>query len=252
MNIDLDFLKNKLVGQTIPKPISGTLSGHAAGEPFDKYVCETIKEKYPNTLRQYEYLNDIYRENSDATTAEKRLKLIRPNSLAFLLNRGKQSTKDWGADKLFKEKQNDTADIITIEDDFINLIDVKTFNVDLEGQPPNIISAYKLARMCALMIEDSNFSSYDITYIGISWKAAGNKLKCTDVNIRELFKTDPSLLYINWAAAMQIQFHVDNLNQDYTGDAEQWCRDYLKHFTQSAKERSEKMLEKFVYPFENI
>lgn len=37
----------------------GTLSGHAAGEPFEKSVYRKLKEMYPNRIfKQYEYLND--------------------------------------------------------------------------------------------------------------------------------------------------------------------------------------------------
>ncbi len=31
-------LENKIIGSSVPKPVSGTLSGHAAGEPFDKHI----------------------------------------------------------------------------------------------------------------------------------------------------------------------------------------------------------------------
>jgi type II restriction enzyme len=56
MPINLDFLKSVLINARIPRPISGTLSGHAAGEPFDKHAFGEIKLKYPKiTFRQYEY-----------------------------------------------------------------------------------------------------------------------------------------------------------------------------------------------------
>ena len=36
----VNYLKlvKKIKGASVPKPLSGTLSGHAAGEPFDKHV----------------------------------------------------------------------------------------------------------------------------------------------------------------------------------------------------------------------
>jgi hypothetical protein len=41
--VDYKQLVSKIRGTSVPKPISGTLSGHAAGEPFDKHVYkETI------------------------------------------------------------------------------------------------------------------------------------------------------------------------------------------------------------------
>ncbi len=67
---------------------------------------------------------------------------------------------------------------------------------------------------------------------------------------KRLFKAIPSDLYINWAAAMQIQFRVSDLDQNFTGNREKWAREYLKHFVEQAKKRAENMIEKFVKPFE--
>ena len=253
MNIDIQSLKRDLINTTVPKPVSGTLSGHAAGEPFDKHVLRFVKDKYPNeTFRQYEYLNKLYSQNPRIISIEDRWSLLKPVSLAFLLNRGKVVTQGWTPSNQFVEKQNDTADILVVKDNFFNVIDVKTFSTAKNGQPPNIISAYKIAKMCALMLEENNFSSHDITYIGIAWELVGENLKCTDVSIKELFKTDPANLYINWAAAMQIQFHVSSLDQSYTGSVQQWCRDYLRTFVSQANERAETMIKKFVKPFQKF
>jgi type II restriction enzyme len=44
MIVDYNNLKKKVKGTPVPKPLSGTLSGHAAGEPFDKHVYKEIKK----------------------------------------------------------------------------------------------------------------------------------------------------------------------------------------------------------------
>ena len=253
MNIDIKFLEKKLTGTTVPKPLSGTLSGHAAGEPFDKHAYRFIKERYAGkTYRQYEFLNKLYSDNPKVVSIVDRWDLINAPAIAFLLNRGKNTTEEWSPSNLFVEKQNDTADIIVIEDGFFNLIDVKTYNFVLNGQPPNIISAYKVAKMCALMLDTGNFSSHDITYLGVTWEIDGKNLKCTRASVKQLFKTDPTKLYINWAAAMQIQFHVEALDQSYNGTVERWCKDYLRTFVDQAKGRAKTMLRKFVKPFEKF
>jgi len=56
--------------------------------------------------------------------------------------------------------------------------------------------------------------------------------------------------YINWAAAMQKQFHVADLNQNFRRNREDWAREYLKHFVKQAKKRAEDMIKRFVRPFE--
>ena len=253
MNINIRFLEKELVGTTVPKPLSGTLSGHAAGEPFDKHAYRFIKERYAGkTFRQYEFLNKLYSDSPKAVSVSDRWNLIKVPAIAFLLNRGKDATEAWSRSNLFVEKQNDTADILVTEKDFFNLIDIKTYNVARNGQPPNIISAYKVAKMCALMLDTGDFSSHDISYVGINWKIDRENLKCTRASVKQLFKTDPAKLYINWAAAMQIQFHVETRDQSYDGTVEQWCKDYLRTFVAQAKGRAKVMLRRFVKPFERF
>ena len=75
-------------------------------------------------------------------------------------------------------------------------------------------------------------------------------LVCKDTNYVNLFKTAPGDLYINWAAAMQIQFHVSELDQTYLGTKQDWTKEYLKHFVLQAKKRANDMIIKFVKPFE--
>lgn len=250
MKINLDFLRKDLANSVVPKPLSGTLSGHAAGEPFDKNVYEVIKKHYPaNTFRQFEYLNKIYSDNASVNDHQGRMNLIQPQALSYLLNRGVAATKDWEIDNQFEEKQNDTADILVVKDNFFNIIDVKTFNTSKNGQPPNIISALKIAKMCAFMIDDNNYDSHDINYIEISWELDDKNLICKNVEIKELFKSNPTNLYINWAAAMQIQFHVGNLKQDYEKTVKDWCKDYLINFTRQAQTRASKMINDYVTPF---
>ena len=248
--LDIENIKKEIIGLTIPKPVSGTLSGHAAGEPFDKLVYSKLKERYPNnTYRQFEYLNKLYLENLDVTSIKGRHNLIKPFALAVMLSRGSQATIDWSPENLFDERQNDTADILVVTESFYQLIDVKTYNVSKKGQPPNIISALKLANMCKNMIDSKVFNSHEIIYISVDWVLESNQLKATGCDLKYLFKSNPEKLYINWAAAMQIQFYVDKLEQTFNGSIEDWCHLYLKAFVKGAQKRASKMLKDFVEPF---
>jgi type II restriction enzyme len=251
MRIDYNTLIRELIGTSVPKPVSGTLSGHAAGEPFDKHVNELLKKEYPGKVfRQYEYLNYLFTKNPDAVGVEARNALFKSPTLMFLLSRGKNATDKWSIDNPFEEKQNDTADILVVDNGFYEIIDIKTRNLSKKAQPPNIISAYKLAQTCAKMIDNNEFDTFDINYIEIDWELRNNELVCVRAHHKQLFSSNPSELYINWAAAMQLQFHVSDLNQDFKGSREDWAREYLKHFVDQAKRRTEDMIEKFVKPFE--
>jgi len=246
--MDLSFLKDAMVGKGVSKPISGTLSGHAAGEPFDKHVESLLHSKFPNSIkRQFTYLNELFSLNPKCTTFEDRRDLIKSEVARLLLMRGRASVTDWSIDNLFEEKQNDTADILLVDKvpaTKFQIIDVKTTNITKQGQPPNIISAEKLANACVKMIDTSDFETIKITYIGVNWELSGNTLLCKDVSIKELFKTNPNELYINWVAAQQIQFKVDDLSQTFNGNTEEWCKTYLKKYITSCKEYTEKKLKK--------
>ena len=251
MTVNYSKLVKTIKGASVPKPLSGTLSGHAAGEPFDKHVYKEIKKQFPkNTFRQYEYLNYIYIKNPDAIGFEARRALFTSPTAMFLLERGKNATDKWSIDNPFAEKQNDTADILVVKDNFYEIIDIKTRNISKSAQPPNIISAYKLAQVCAKMIDNKEFDSFSINYFEIDWTLENDLLVCKDAHFAALFKSNPFDLYINWAAAMQIQFHVCDLDQNFKANTEKWAREYLKHFVTQAKKRAGDMIKKFVKPFE--
>ena len=244
-------IRKKLLGCKIPKPVSSTLSGHAAGEPFDKHVYKEIKKLFPKkTFRQYEYLNDLYSKNPKVIAYEERLALFNSPTVMFLLSRGKTATVNWDTNSVFEEKQNDTADILVVKNGFYEIIDIKTRNISKKAQPPNIISAYKLAQTCAKILDNKEYNTFTIQYIGIDWELQGNNLVCVGTHSANLFKANPSTLYINWAAAMQIQFDVQDLDQSFKKDMRLWAKKYLKHFIEQAKQRANTMIKKFVKPFE--
>ena len=253
MNINFSDIILKLPGSKVHRPISGTLSGHAAGEPFDKHVYKELKNRDSDaTFRQYEFLNHLYSLNPRAVTSDSRHALIPIKSAAFLLNRGKAATQKWKPSNLFEEKQNDTADILIVTGNRYEIIDIKTRNLALDAQPPNIISAFKLAEMAKLIIENNEYLNIGINYISIEWELENEYLVCKTAHYANLFKECPENLYINWAAAMQIQFHVPSLKQDFNGTIREWMLRYLKHFVKQAEKRADDMISKFVKPYLNF
>lgn len=249
--INYDNIKQSLKGTGVPRSASGTLSGHAAGEPFDKLVYEKVKALYPKkTYRQYEYLNDLFSKNANTIGVEARQALFDSPTVMFLLSRGKDVTKNWSLENQFEEKQNDTADILVVKDGFYEILDIKTRNISKSSQPPNIISAYKLAQMCAVMIDNSEYERFSINYFEVDWVLEKNKLIFQNAHHASLFKCAPATLYINWAAAMQIQKHVCEFDTSFTGTNQEWCVSYLKHFVASVHKRSKDMIKKFAKPFE--
>lgn len=251
MYVNYKKLAESIQGTSIPKPASGTLSGHAAGEPFDKHVYAELKRQFSdNAYRQYEYLNDLYSRNPSVIGFRARQELFDSPTVLFLLSRGKNATDQWNIDNPFDEKQNDTADILVAKNGFYEIIDIKTRNISKKAQPPNIISAFKLAQVCARMLDNQDYDRFAIHYFEVDWELEGDRLVCRHASSACLFKAQPSDLYINWAAAMQIQFHVRDLDQGFDGSMQDWAVVYLKHFVEQAKRRADDMIKKFVIPFE--
>ncbi len=244
-----------LKGRIVPRPNAashGTLSGHAAGEPFEKLIYDLLKQSDPTRIyKQFEYLNALYQLYPTAISPQDRFALFNSPIALFLLSRSETATAAWTPENIFQEKQNDTADFLAHENGFFELVDVKTRNRIKHAQPPNIISSYKLAQMCALMFDNQRFDDIDLNYIEVEWEEqANNTLICTQAYHAYLFKVPPEKLYINWAAAMQIQFYVHSIEQTFNESRELWAKRYLYAFTQSAQSRCQTMYEKYVTPFQ--
>lgn len=251
--VDFNAILEEMKGTSVERPNktdAGTLSGHAAGEPFEKSVYHHLKKTYPTAIfKQYEFLNDLYLKHPKVISVEDRYALLDSPTALFLLSRGDKATKEWSPQNIFEEKQNDTADILYYTNGYYDLIDVKTRNIHKNAQAPNIISAYKLAKTCANMIDNEEYDNIGINYIEIDWREKDDKLLCTDAHYGSLFLATPHTLYINWAAAMQIQFHVADLDQSWEGTRREWAVEYIKTFVESARHRIKRMENMYVVPF---
>lgn len=250
---DYNYIINRLVGTEVERPNrhdNGTLSGHAAGEPFEKLTYHLLKNKFPNNIyKQYEFLNDLYLKHPLSISLEAKKALIDSPVALFLLSRSDTATNKWNPNNIFEEKQDDTADILWYEGNRFDLIDVKTRNISKHAMAPNIISAYKLARACAFMIDNDDYESVGLHYIEVEWEEIGDKLKCVNSHWRDLFLSSPQDIYINWSAAMQIQFHVSELNQDFKEGNKVWAKEYIRCFVESAEKRRLIIYEKYIEPF---
>ena len=248
-----------LVGKSVLRS-SGTLAGHAAGIPFEDLVHEQLVNCFEGrAFRHFEFLNMILEENPMAVTSNERSELFGPRSLQFLLQRGVKSMKQWSKNKQFEVKQNDTAESVILPTSTLKviptarkplvLVDVKTQSSKKRAQPPNIISGEKVANACRICLEDKeSFLPFDIIYVGIKWTANGKRLVCDEVSVKSLTRIPPSELYINWAAARQIQFHPLNVDQSFTKSGIHWANEYIEVFCDQLEQRiskEKKKLKKF-------
>ncbi len=247
IKFDKDYFV-ELANLKINKP-QGQLSGHNSGEPFCDEIYNFLKKKNKkNIFKQYEYLNKLLIKDNLKKTSQERLELFK-GTFGFIINRGLTSLKKWTSEAMFEEKQNDTADILFIDDKVNTIIDVKTKNISKKGQPPNIISSYKMAKIAESIINNNDGDKIDVNYIGIDWELNNNFLVLKNVVVRDLFKITPEKIYINWAAALQIQFDVSTIDQNYTKSKKDWALDYLKTYIKSVRNRKIILDKKFINPF---
>lgn len=209
-------------------------------------IVNEVERQYPNnTFSQREYLYFLFNAQNDSKVIEAKTNLFRNPTVHYILN-----SKVEDLENPFDEKQDDTADILVVKDGFYEIIDIKTRNLSKTAQAPNIISALKLAQLCAIMIDNKEFDNLSINYFEVDWALESHELVCKDAHFVSLFKANPQNLYINWAAAMQIQFHVCNLDQEFVGTMEYWTKFYIKHFVEGVYRRSKYMIETYAKPFE--
>ena len=248
--IDLGFLEAKLVGATVPRPnVRGTLSGHAAGEPFSELVLDVLTHMHGGAIqKQHDLLNQLMHRNPELQGGE-RIENFPLRALGELMWHGRRGAK-WSRDALFDERQNDFADILDLsEPGCTHIIDVKTRNAAKRGQPPNIMSALRLAKLCKGILDYGEQDRIKITYVGIDWEDRGGRLECVGCHITELMRIPPQDLYINFTAALQIQFHLDQVEQSFQYSTREWCEKYLRHYTSSYDERTIRFAQENVDPF---
>lgn len=246
---DIKSAVEPLSGKSLPRP-EGTLSGHAAGLPFERSVHALLKGKFGERCEQhFESLNVVLCKNQSVLTYEARAKLFGPLALRQLILRGKTAMQAWSPENLFEEKQDDTAESIIFPSSDIDfygepivLLDVKTTNASKKAQPPNIISAEKLANSLLLGLQGGRIN-FDIVYVAVSWSPSSTQLVCGSVRPISMFKISKPL-YINWAAAQQVQFHPLTVDQDFKGNREEWALNFLENFCRSLEGRISKEVEK--------
>lgn len=248
----LEHVVASLVSKQVERR-SYNLAGHAGAIQFEDLAHEAMLKEFPDRLyRHHEMLNSLYRANGDVNPKE-REKLLGHPAQAVLLTRGKAASENWTMKSPFVMKQNDTAESILVPSSGKNLrgpvsnlvlVDVKSQDATKNGQPPNIISAKKLANaFLASAADDTLELPLDIVYVGVKWEAGETAITCKETKVIHLFKVPPEDIYINWAAAMQIQFTPFAVKQSYTGDVGSWARAFLNTYCTQLRDKTTKQLE---------
>ena len=224
-------------------------SGHRIATPLEEEVYDALSKTYPGlAFKQHEAVNDYLSE----TVVQGRV----PDGFVFgneavdsLVNPGKKALSNW-PEELVPGKQSDTADIVLFSDSAlfdgssVFLIDVKSHDLGKSDQPPNIMSARKLAKVAEICLSkniDPNFSLY---YIDLGYRKKDAGVVVEDVRMVDMMKIPPldyngkgKPLYINWSAAIQVQFRPSEVSQDFELSQKDWLAIFMKNYTSQKRDR---------------
>lgn len=224
-------------------------SGHRIATPLEEEVYDALSKTYPGlAFKQHEAVNEYL---SQAVTRDKVSDdfIFGNEAIDYLVNPGKKALSHW-PEKIVPGRQSDTADIVLFSDSalfdgsLVFLIDVKSHDFGKNSQPPNIMSARKLAKVAEICLSkniDPNFSLY---YIDLGYRKKDAGVVVEDVRMVDMMKIPPldyngkgKPLYINWSAAIQVQFRPSEVSQDFELSQKDWLAIFMKNYTSQKRDR---------------
>lgn len=224
-------------------------SGHRIATPLEEEVYDALSKTYPGlAFKQHEAVNEYL---SQTVTRDKVSDdfIFGNEAIDYLVNPGKKALSNW-SEKIVPGRQSDTADIVLFSDSAlfdgssVFLIDVKSHDFGKNSQPPNIMSARKLAKVAEICLSkniDPNFSLY---YIDLGYRKKDAGVLVEDVRMVDMMKIPPldyngkgKPLYINWSAAIQVQFMPSEVSQDFELSQKDWLAIFMKNYISQKRDR---------------
>lgn len=224
-------------------------SGHRIATPLEEEVYDALSKTYSGlAFKQHEAVNEYL---SQAATRDKVSDdfIFGNEAIDYLVNPGNKALSHW-PEKIVPGRQSDTADIVLFSDSAlfdgssVFLIDVKSHDFGKNSQPPNIMSARKLAKVAEICLSkniDPNFSLY---YIDLGYRKEDAGVVVEDVRMVDMMKIPPldyngkgKPLYINWSAAIQVQFRPSEVSQDFELSQKDWLAIFMKNYTSQKRDR---------------
>ncbi|MEK6906845.1 MAG: HincII family type II restriction endonuclease [Nanoarchaeota archaeon] len=190
----------------------------------------------------WRFTSEIFNKLGDI---DKILKFLRGTFWDKLLITKKQFD-DFKEGKHLKRWQQEGADLVLFygedllkEPNKVILLNVKSHESSRKSRDPNIMSAQRLIEYINDLIgriDGKNLlDNAELWFIGVNYLATEKGGKITGIFVKDLFKLDVSLIpQINFDAAIQIQWHVEN----------------MKEIEQSNKEFAIKLLDEFIIRWE--
>lgn len=224
-------------------------SGHTVATPLEEEVYDALSKAYPGlTFKQHEAVNKYLSQAAVQGRVSNGF-VFGNEAVDYLVNPGKKALSSW-PEEIVPGRQSDTADIVLFSDSSlfdgssVFLIDVKSHDLGKNSQPPNIMSARKLAKLAEICLSkniDPNFSMY---YVDLGYRKKDAGVVVEDVRMVDMMKIPPldynnkgKPMYINWAAALQVQFRPSEVSQDFELSQKDWLAVFMKNYTSQKRDR---------------
>ena len=193
--------------------------GHSAGTPLEYWVKEQLSDKGWKVYFPNEFLSEIFDGLKELAAIKDFLKCVFWEKLLIT----KKQFEDFEQGKPLKRWQQEGADLVLFygsnlikEPNKVILLNVKSHELSRKSRDPNIMSAQRLIEFIKSLWNKKDgeklLESVRLWFIGVNYAATekGGKIKC--IFVKDLFKLDVSKIpQINFDAAIQIQWHVENM-----------------------------------------
>lgn len=227
MNQNSNNIKQKLIAYFDSLLSSGEIKiesltdseayGHLAGTPLEVWVKSKLEKEW-----QIFFPNEFLMEVFDNLKEERKiLSFLDSTWWGKLLFTPKQ-LKDYNSGKQVRRWQQEGADLVLFygesiikEPEKVILLNVKSHESTRNSRPPNIMSAQRLLQFFDFLLSKNRgeeiLNSMELWFIGVTYNAEeGGKIE--RIYVKDLLKLDAmSIPQINFDAAIQIQWHVEDM-----------------------------------------
>ncbi len=229
--------------------------GHSAGTPLEGWIKEQLSENGWKIYFPNEIVSEVFNNIKDIPKIRQ---FLEGTFWAKLLVTKKQF-ENFEVKKPIIRWQQEGADLVLFygedimkEPNKMILLNVKSHESSRKSRDPNIMSAQRLLEYLDYIISKESGEELldfaELWFVGVNYLATTKGGKIGGIFVKDLFKLDTSLIpQINFDAAIQIQWHVENMiekeqtNKEFTLSlSEEFFKRWTKHSTQ--KENKYKIL----------
>lgn len=167
----------------------------------------------------------------------------------------KKQFEDFEDNKPIRRWQQEGADLVLFygkdlikEPNKIILLNVKSHESSRKSRDSNIMSAQRLLEYLDYLINKSNgeelLNFTELWFVGVNYHTTEKGGKIVGIYVKDLFKLDTSLIpQINFDAAIQIQWHVENMIEKEQANKEfalNLSDEFIKRWEKHSKQKQNK------------